>query len=78
MSNLASYIDHTYLKPDATSAHIEKLCAEALEHQFRAVCVNGVWVRDCKRWLLGTPVAISAVCGFPLGAGASAARAYEA
>lgn len=78
MNNLAAYIDHTYLKPDATAAHIEKLCGEALEHQFRAVCVNGVWVRDCKRWLVGTPVSISAVCGFPLGAGASAAKAYEA
>jgi deoxyribose-phosphate aldolase len=78
VSNLASYIDHTNLKPSATAADIEKLCGEALEYQFRAVCVNGVWVRDCKRWLMGTQVAISAVCGFPLGAAASAAKAYEA
>ena len=41
MSELASYIDHTLLKPDATRAQLEQLCAEAAEHQFSTVCVNG-------------------------------------
>ena len=41
MSDLAQYIDHTLLKPDATRAQIETLCAEAAEHNFATVCVNG-------------------------------------
>lgn len=76
--NIAEYIDHTYLKPDAVSANIEKLCREAREHAFKSVCVNSVWVSECKKWLAGSGVGISAVCGFPLGAMASAAKAFEA
>jgi len=78
MNNIASYIDHTYLKPDANSSAIERLCREALDYQLRSVCVNSVWVSACKRLLADSPVGISAVCGFPLGAMASAAKAYEA
>lgn len=76
--NLASAIDHTYLKPDASKSDIERLCREAMEYQFKSVCVNGVWVRECAQLLSGTSVGISAVCGFPLGAAADAAKAYEA
>lgn len=76
--NLASYIDHTLLKADATSAAIAKLCAEAREFGFYSVCVNGVWVPYCKELLDGSPVKISVVCGFPLGANAPAAKAHEA
>ena len=75
---LASYIDHTYLKPDARTADIEKLCEEARAHQFRTVCVNSVWVKSCSDLLQDCHVGISAVCGFPLGAAASAAKAFEA
>lgn len=76
--DIAQVIDHTYLKPDAVQADIEKLCQEAIAYGFKSVCVNSVWVRECKRLLAGSDVGISAVCGFPLGAVASAAKAFEA
>lgn len=75
---LARYIDHTLLKPDAGAASIEKICREAVEHGFYSVCVNGGWVSFCARQLAGTPVRISAVCGFPLGANSSSVKAFEA
>lgn len=78
IASLASYIDHTLLKADATSAGIEKLCAEAREHRFFSVCVNGVWVPYCKELLAGSGVKISVVCGFPLGANAPEVKAFEA
>ncbi|MCR8845810.1 deoxyribose-phosphate aldolase [Paenibacillus sp. SC116] len=76
--NLASYIDHTFLKADTNSKQIEKLCKEALEHQFYSVCVNGVWVPACRELLSGSSVNIAAVVGFPLGANAPSAKAFEA
>lgn len=75
---IASFIDHTLLKADANGAAIEKLCGEAAEHGFFSVCVNGVWVPDCRRLLEGSKVKISVVCGFPLGASAPEAKAFEA
>jgi deoxyribose-phosphate aldolase len=68
MTNLARYIDHTLLKADATAADIEKLCREAREHKFYAVCVNGSWVEAARHWLEGTDVKVATVAGFPLGA----------
>ncbi|TBL70405.1 deoxyribose-phosphate aldolase [Paenibacillus thalictri] len=76
--NIARYIDHTLLKADAGRAAIEKLCGEAKQHEFYSVCVNGVWVPLCKELLAGTQVNISVVCGFPLGAMQSKAKAFEA
>jgi deoxyribose-phosphate aldolase len=78
MQNIASYIDHTYLKPDANAAVIERLCREGLRYGFRSVCVNGEWVKLCSELLRGSSVGVSAVCGFPLGAMATAAKAFEA
>jgi deoxyribose-phosphate aldolase len=75
---IASFIDHTLLKADANGAAIEKLCGEAAEFGFFSVCVNGVWVPACKDLLQGTNVKISVVCGFPLGANAPEAKAFEA
>ncbi|WP_195572684.1 deoxyribose-phosphate aldolase [Paenibacillus sp. 1001270B_150601_E10] len=77
-ASLATYIDHTLLKADANRTQIEQLCQEAREHQFYSVCVNGIWVRACQELLQGTDVKIAAVCGFPLGANATAAKAFEA
>lgn len=74
---IAQYIDHTYLKPDATAATIKKLCSEAAEYGFYSVCVNGMWVSDCKSLLSGTNVKIAAVVGFPLGAMSAKAIAAE-
>jgi deoxyribose-phosphate aldolase len=75
---IASYIDHTLLKPDTGQAAIERLCAEAKEYGFYSVCVNGQWVPLCKELLSGTNVKVAVVAGFPLGAGRSAAKAFEA
>lgn len=65
---LAAYIDHTLLKPEATQADIIKLCHEAIEHQFAAVCVNPQWVKLAAQQLKDSNVGIATVVGFPLGA----------
>ncbi|WJH33019.1 deoxyribose-phosphate aldolase [Paenibacillus sp. CC-CFT747] len=78
MNPIAGYIDHTLLKPDATSEAICKLCEEALEHRFYGVCVNSQWVSYCKEILGDSGVKISAVVGFPLGANHSGVKAFEA
>ncbi len=78
LGDLASHIDHTLLKADATAADIDTLCAEALEHRFASVCVNGSWVRRCAEILAGSGVLVCSVVGFPLGASASEVKAYEA
>jgi len=74
---LASYVDHTLLRADATPEQIERLCAEAIEHAFAAVCVNGLYVRRCARVLEGTGVAVCSVAGFPLGASTSTTKLFE-
>jgi deoxyribose-phosphate aldolase len=65
---LAKYIDHTLLKPEATREQIRNLCDEAREHGFCAVCVNGRWVAEAADYLHGSGVKVAAVVGFPLGA----------
>ena len=76
-ASLASRIDHTLLRADASAAEIDQLCVEALEYRFAAVCVNGVWVARCAQRLAGSSIAVCAVVGFPLGAMASAAKLFE-
>lgn len=76
--NIARFIDHTLLKPGATTADIDKLCEEAMEHRFYSVCVNGSWVSYCTEKLAGTDVAVSAVVGFPLGAMSTKVKVFEA
>jgi deoxyribose-phosphate aldolase len=75
---LNQWIDHTLLRPDSTAADVERLCAEALEHGFANVCVNGCHVARCARLLSGSPVGVVAVVGFPLGAAESAVKVFEA
>ena len=75
---LAQAIDHTLLKPEATAADVEKLCAEAMKHGFCSVCVNPVHVKRCKALLRGSPVKVCAVVGFPLGANTTEVKACEA
>ena len=65
---VAKLIDHTLLKPDATAADVEKLCAEARQHGFFSVCVNPVFVPQVKQRLRGSTVKVCCVVGFPLGA----------
>jgi deoxyribose-phosphate aldolase len=77
MSELTSYIDHTLLKPDATRAQLEQLCAEAAEHQFSTVCVNGSRVELAYSLLEDSDVQVCTVVGFPLGAMDADAKRYE-
>jgi len=76
--NVASLIDHTLLKPDATRQDIERLCQEAAEFKFATVCVNPAWVALCARLLKGTSVGVCSVVGFPLGATISDVKHFEA
>jgi len=76
-SELARYIDHTLLKPDATLEQIDRLCSEAAEYHFYSVCVNSSWVAYCARKLRPTGVKVCAVVGFPLGAMDSRSKAFE-
>ncbi len=76
-AQLAAYIDHTLLKPDASLAQIEQLCAEAREHNFFSVCVNGSWVAAARHFLDGSDVKVASVVGFPLGAMISDVKRYE-
>lgn len=72
------YIDHTLLKATATKAQIVKLCKEALEFNFYAVCVNGSYVKLVKKQLLNSNVKVAAVIGFPLGAMTTETKVFEA
>lgn len=77
MNDLAKFIDHTLLKPEATRAQIEQLCAEAAEHQFASVCVNGSRVELAYSLLEESEVQVCTVVGFPLGAMDADAKRYE-
>ncbi len=75
---LAGLIDHTLLRPEATPAQIETLCAEAARYGFASVCVNPGFVALCRWRLADTPVAVGTVIGFPLGATTTHVKLYEA
>jgi len=64
---LARYLDHTLLRPEASAQDLERLCAEAREHGFHSVCVNGSRVQLARHLLEDTNVKVAAVVGFPLG-----------
>ncbi|MEE2789427.1 MAG: deoxyribose-phosphate aldolase [Myxococcota bacterium] len=74
---LAGYIDHTLLKPDATRAQLQALAEEARIHRFATVCVNSANVRLMTQMLKGSQVPVCAVVGFPLGAMSPRSKAYE-
>ncbi|NOR35965.1 MAG: deoxyribose-phosphate aldolase [Woeseiaceae bacterium] len=76
--DLARYIDHTLLKPGSTEEQVRKLCAEALEYNFRSVCINPTWVPLAAGLLRGSEVLTCTVVGFPLGANEPAIKAMEA
>jgi deoxyribose-phosphate aldolase len=78
LSNLAGYIDHTILKPETTAADVDGVCAEALDHRFASVCINGTWTKRVAEILEGSSVKTCTVVGFPLGAAAPEVKAYEA
>ncbi len=71
-------IDHTLLRPDATSEEIRRLCTEAIDHSFATVCVQPVWTRLAARELQGSCVKVCSVVGFPLGTTPPENKALEA
>jgi len=76
--DLARYIDHTLLKPEATAAQIDVLCDEAMEYRFASVCINPTWVKRAAQRLRGSGVPVCTVIGFPLGATTAEIKAMEA
>lgn len=76
-NTLASLIDHTLLKADATKEQILELVHEAKEYTFASVCVNPTWVKLAASELKGTPVKVCTVIGFPLGATTPEVKAFE-
>lgn len=75
--SLAGMIDHTLLKPDATSDKIAQLCFEARKYHFASVCVNPTHVKLCSDLLKGSDVKVCTVIGFPLGATSPEVKAFE-
>lgn len=74
---LASMIDHTILKADATRESVEKICKEALEYKFASVCINPANIELAAEMLKGSEVKVCTVIGFPLGANTSEVKAFE-
>jgi len=74
---LASVLDHTLLRPDATRAQVIQLCQEAAEYRFACVMVNPIWVGTAVETLAGTGVPVGAVVGFPLGASLAPSKRDE-
>jgi deoxyribose-phosphate aldolase len=77
-ADLARYIDHTLLKPEATKEALRKLCEEAKKYKFYSVCINSANVKFCRGLLAGSEVKVVAVVGFPLGASSTGAKVFEA
>jgi len=75
---LAAKIDHTLLKPDATREEITRVCEEARKYHFATVCVNSAYAGMTAQLLKGSSTKAIAVVGFPLGAAATATKAFEA
>src|SRR5262245_24189385 len=75
--DVAQYIDHTLLKPEATSSQIAQLCKEAREFGFASVCINPTYVRQAAKLLAGSPVKVCTVVGFPLGTHVPEIKALE-
>jgi deoxyribose-phosphate aldolase len=75
---VARYIDHTLLKPEATRDEILKVCEEGVRYGFASVCINPIWVREVACALRGSGVKVCTVIGFPLGANAPDTKSYEA
>ncbi len=77
MVNINQYIDHTILKPTCLVSDIEKLCAEAVQYQFAAVCVPPNFVKLAKEKIAGSAVKVATVIGFPFGYSATEAKIAE-
>lgn len=71
------YFDHTLLKSDATKQQIERLCVEALKHNFASVCINPTYVSLASELLRGSEIKVCTVVGFPLGANKTVVKVFE-
>ncbi|GAA4373625.1 deoxyribose-phosphate aldolase [Paeniglutamicibacter cryotolerans] len=78
MNEIASYIDHTLLAPDAGAQDIARICAEAAKYHFKSVCVNPIWVPAVAAALAGSGVLTCSVIGFPFGATTTDSKVFEA
>lgn len=78
IEDVAKYIDHTVLAPNATREKIEQICKEAQQWHFASVCVNSCWVPLCAKILAKSEVLVCTVVGFPLGAMSTESKAFEA
>lgn len=78
LRSFASKIDHTLLRPDATPADIERVCAEAIQWGFATVCVNSAFSKLAADQVRGTPVGVSTTIAFPFGASSTSAKLREA
>jgi deoxyribose-phosphate aldolase len=76
--SLASVIDHTLLKPDATHTQMSTLCAEAIRYRFACAMVNPVWAANAVAQLAGSGIPVGVVIGFPLGASLVSTLRHEA
>ena len=77
-AKMASMIDHTFLKAFGLPQDIEKLCAQAIQYDFVAVCVHPSEIEAATNWLKGHLTLVAAVVGFPLGQNRTAVKEYEA
>lgn len=75
---VAKFIDHTLLRPDATSEEIERICGEGIGYGFASVCINPAWVPLAASLLKDSEVKVCTVVGFPLGASTAKSKAFEA
>jgi len=78
MDNIAGFVDHTNLHPDASQKDIKKLCKEALQWDTASVCVNPNYVELCGQLLDDSSVEVCTVIGFPLGANLTTVKVFEA
>ncbi len=76
-AELAKWIDHTVLKPDATEEQIKSICNDAIQHGFASVCINPTWVPLAYKMLRGHPSKVCTVIGFPLGSTYPEVKAAE-
>ena len=74
---LAQFVESYLLRPDASLAEVEKLCAQARDRRFFSVCVNGSWVAAARHFLDGSEVKVASTVGFPFGAVSSDVKRYE-
>ncbi len=74
---LAGMIDHSLLKPNSTLEDLKKICQEAIEFRFKAVCINPIFVAEAVSLLKGSDVLVCSVVGFPFGTHSPQAKAFE-